>query len=522
MTLSNVGAANLAVINAAHTFTLDTLGPPTPDKWTGVGTLGATGAGAGATVIATRDANFTLVNGSLSATDGLNIGLSNVGAANLTVISHPHSFTLDNVNGSDHWTGTGSLTAFQVAGTVVVNRDADFFLANGSLSTLEGVAQTPGMSMTLSGITVANLLGATHAHTFTLNNAAGTDLWTGTGTLTSNVTGSTIRATGAAGFTLTNTKLSSSSGLSMTLVGAFGTANLTDTAGNQTFDVSGWTAAGTLANTSSPQVGDTVVAVKAGGFTLTNTSLIATDGLTLMLSGLFNKAQPDRHAGRPDLRRGRWTHGGTLANTPSDPADKVVAVKAAGYTLTNTSLSSTDGMGVTLSGPFTTANLTDTAGGNTFNVSGWTHSGKLTNTTNNPVVADNHRGQQAGRLHAGQRQHQQHGRHVADAGGRFNTANVTDTQGGHTFDVSTWTGNVTINNASSSPARAGHHREHQGGGLHADQHQPDQHRRPQPDAGGPFSTANLTDTAGGNTFTVTGWTGTGTLTGGSATRIRWR
>ena len=49
----------------------------------------------------------------------------------------------------------------------------------------------------------------------------------------------------------------------------------------------------------------------------------------------------------------------------------MTASKAAGYTLTNTSLSSADGMSLALSG-ITTANLTATGSGHTFTVSGWT------------------------------------------------------------------------------------------------------------------------------------------------------
>ena len=63
----------------------------------------------------------------------------------------------------------------------------------------------------------------------------------------------------------------------------------------------------------------------------------------------------------------------------------VTASKAAGFTLTNTSLTSTDGMTLGLSG-ITTANLTDTGGGNTFTVTGWTGTGSLTGTAD--TVAD--------------------------------------------------------------------------------------------------------------------------------------
>ena len=52
---------------------------------------------------------------------------------------------------------------------------------------------------------------------------------------------------------------------------------------------------------------------------------------------------------------------------------------AANVTLTNASLAVTGLPSLTLSG-ITAANLTDTAGGNTFTVSGWTGSGSLTDS----------------------------------------------------------------------------------------------------------------------------------------------
>ena len=52
---------------------------------------------------------------------------------------------------------------------------------------------------------------------------------------------------------------------------------------------------------------------------------------------------------------------------------------SANVTLTNTSLAVTGLPTLTLSG-ITAANLTDTAGGNTFTVSGWTGSGSLVDT----------------------------------------------------------------------------------------------------------------------------------------------
>ena len=74
----------------------------------------------------------------------------------------------------------------------------------------------------------------------------------------------------------------------------------------------------------------------------------------------------------------------------------MTASKSADFTLTNTSLSSTDGMSLALSG-ITTANLTDTGSGHTFTVTGWTGSGSLTGTA--ATVTD----VASGRLHPDQR-----------------------------------------------------------------------------------------------------------------------
>src|SRR5262249_6417613 len=55
-----------------------------------------------------------------------------------------------------------------------------------------------------------------------------------------------------------------------------------------------------------------------------------------------------------------WTGAGTLT-AKTGAKNTLVASKNAGYTLTDTSLTSTDGMNLTLRGGFTTANLTATA-----------------------------------------------------------------------------------------------------------------------------------------------------------------
>ena len=80
-------------------------------------------------------------------------------------------------------------------------------------------------------------------------------------------------------------------------------------------------------------------------------------------------------------------------NAPGTALETLVDTVAANTTLTNASLAVTGSPSLTLLG-FTTANLTDTAGGNTFTVSGWTGMGSLTNTgaTGDTITASKNAG----------------------------------------------------------------------------------------------------------------------------------
>ncbi len=485
--------ANLVSTGGGHSFDVS--------GWTHGGSL--TGAGNPAdpdTVSATKNADFTLTNTTLTSTDLMSMSLSGIAVATLIATVEPHSFTLDN-NGVK-WTGTGSLTSSIAHGTVITTRNANFTLGNTVLNTSDG------MSMTLSGIIIANLTATTAAATFNLNN--GSDYWTGQGTLWNQAGSGTVNNTAPAGFTLTDTSLSSTDGMSMTLKGTFGTANLTDTQGGNTFTVSGWTAAGTLANTSSPVVGDTVVASKAASFTLTNTSLTSTDNMSLNLTGLFGTAKLTDTQGGDSFTVSGWTGHGTLANT-SSPAvnDTVIAVKAASYTLSNTSLSSTDNMSLTLSGLIGTADLTDTQGGHTFTVSGWTGNGTLANTSS-PAASDTVIAvKAAGYTLTNTSLTSTDGMSLLLTG-LFGTANLTDTQGGNSFTVSGWTGNGTLAN-TSSPAVSDTIIAVKAGGYTLTNASLTSTDSMSLILTGLFGTADLTDTQGGHTFTVSGWTGNGTM-----------
>ena len=146
-----------------------------------------------------------------------------------------------------------------------------------------------------------------------------------------------------------------------------------------------------------------MTASKSAGYTLTNTLLSSTDGMSLALNGVTTANLTDTGAGGNTFTVSGWAHGGTLTGT----LDIVAASKAANYTLTNTLLSSTDGLSLALSG-IMTANLTATGGsGHSFIVSAWTGTGSLTGST------FDRDGEQERRLHLDQHVAVVHRWHVA-------------------------------------------------------------------------------------------------------------
>ena len=92
-------------------------------------------------------------------------------------------------------------------------------------------------------------------------------------------------------------------------------ANLTATAANKTFTVSGWTGNAVLtAGGSSSADGaatkpssGTVVAVKDGSFILSNTRLTSTDGMDVELSGITTADLTDTSSGGDTIELNGWT-----------------------------------------------------------------------------------------------------------------------------------------------------------------------------------------------------------------------
>ncbi len=140
-----------------------------------------------------------------------------------------------------------------------------------------------------------------------------------------------ITASKDANYTLSNNLITSNTGLSLTLSNVTA-ADLTATGGGHTFTVSGWTQSGSLTGTGS----DTVIVSKAAGFTLSDTLLTATDGLSMILSGITTANLTHTGGGSDALDAAGWTgtlnlvnSGGTLAITGANTFTGSVAINGA-------------------------------------------------------------------------------------------------------------------------------------------------------------------------------------------------
>jgi hypothetical protein len=471
VTLAGFATANLTGGPSNNTFTVS--------GWTGGGIL--TGGGGVATVLATKNADFTLSDTALTANDGLHLTLSGVGKAQLTGGIGNNTFTVSG------WTGGGALTGGGGSDTLVVAKDTNMTLSD------TGLRADDHLSMTLSGFATANLTGGPSNNTFTVGG------WTGKGTLTGGGGTDTVAATKDKNFTLSRTNLFGGDNMVLNLSGIT-VANLAGGPSNTTFTVSAWSGHGSINGGGGT---DTIVATKDADFTLSNTGLVASDGLSLSLASV-GIAKLTGGSSNNTFTVSGWTGGGVL--TGGGGSDTIAATKDQNFTLANNSLISGDLMSLVLSG-FATANLTGGPSSDTFTVSGWTGGGTLDGgggsatvlasknadftLTNSSLTASDHMALNLVRMKLGR---------------LFGGA------GNNTFDVTGWSGlgsltgnggsdvvkaakdfNFTISNTG---LRAGDGLALSLGGL---------------------ATANLTGGPSANTFTVSGWTGAGTLTGGGGT-----
>ena len=455
--------------------------------WSHAGTL--TGGGGADSIVATKDADFTISNTGLHASDGLNLVLSGTFmTAKLTGGASANTFTVSD------WTRAATLTGGGGADTIAATKDTSFTLSNTKLQTTDGMAVTLN-----SDFTIANLTGGASANTFTVSG------WTHEGALVGGGGGDTIAATKNADFTITNNRLQSSDGLNMSLNGDFTIANLTGGASANSFTVSGWTGSGTINGLASAAgTFDRIVAVHDADMTLTNTSLVAAGFGTLALAGI-ETASLMGGASANVFNVSGWTRAGTLAG--GGGGDTIASTKNLNFTLSNSGLQTSDGMNLSLDSEFTTANLTGGTGANTFNVSGWTHAGTLVGgggadtlvaVKNSDFTLSNSALQTTD------------GMNLSLLNGDFTTANLTGGASANTFTVSGWTragsfmgggGGDTIAATKDLGFTLSNTKLQATDGLNVTLNRD-------------FTIANLTGGASANTFTVGGWTRAGALVGG--------
>ncbi|MFO0925869.1 MAG: hypothetical protein U0736_02390 [Gemmataceae bacterium] len=244
---------------AANVFTVS--------GWTGGGAL--TGGGGSDTVVAAKDADFVLTDTRLQASDGLALDLALSGSRTARLSGGGGANGFD-VGG---WTGSAVLTGNGGTDSVTATRDASFVLTNRTLQ----IGSAP--ILTLVSVEDARLTGGPGNNLFTVSG------WTGGGALTGGGGSDAVVAVKNADFVLTDASLTASDGLALTLTPASGIrrAALTGGAGNNRFDVSGWTGSGTLNGSTGT---DTVAAAKDRDITLTNVALTSTDGMAITLAAI--------------------------------------------------------------------------------------------------------------------------------------------------------------------------------------------------------------------------------------------
>ncbi len=479
--VSGTVAGITAVIGSAFNDTLKAGTVPGVALTGGPGTNTLSGTGAGDSVVESISSNYTLANGELDRA-GLASFTDNLTGIKVATLSGASATS--NIFTVSGWTGGGSLIAPEGTGTVAASTSGNITLSNTSLSSGDG------MSLNLSGIVTSNLAITSTGHTFTENG------WTGNGSLTA--TSATVAASNPSGFTLTPNSLTAGP-MSLSLAGIT-TASLTDSSGGgNVFNITGWSGKGTFTGSS-----ETLVDSVSATTTLTNTSLAVIGNPTLALAGFTAANLNDPTGGNTFIVSG-WTGGGSL-NDSGSTADSVTAKKSAGFTLTNGSLSSTDGMNVALSG-ITTANLTDNgSGGNSFIVSGWTGTGSLKGTTETLVDSAG-----AGITLANSSLAVTGGAALTLTG--FTTANLTDTAGANTLTVSGWTGSGSLADTGSAAdtvvaSKSAGYTLANTSLVSTDGMSLTLSR---------ITTANLTATSPGKSFDVSGWTGSGSLTDTAAT-----
>jgi hypothetical protein len=321
------------------------------------------------------------VDGTLLRPDGTAAHVGDTFTGSPTNLTYDLQFAFGNVTdtftytatdtGAPPGSGTNALTSAPATVTINTPANSAGIVRVGGTASADTIVVAPttngkNLQVTFNGQIISNTIALTSITGIHIYGQGGNDaiqltnkgiastVVTGTGNSTLTLTGpsgvttitggagsNTLALTDNTNFTLTNTTLTTADGTSLTLSG-IGTANLTGGTGNNTFDVSGWTGGGRLGGGGGGT--DTVVATKNANFTLTNVSLSTSDNMNLSLSGITVANLTGTTSG-DDFVLNSWTHTGTITGTSSGTIN---VTKNANFTLTNSALTTSDGMSLTL------------------------------------------------------------------------------------------------------------------------------------------------------------------------------
>jgi hypothetical protein len=214
------------------------------------------------------DADFALSNSALTVSGIGTVALTAVEAATLTGGASGNTFTISG------WTGSASVDGATGIDTIVFAQDADITLAPTKLTT------STGTTINLGSIENANLTGGAADNTFDLSS------WTGSSTINGLGGMDTIRLIRDANFTATDSLISVSDGTNYPVANVE-LLNLTGGAGNNSFDLNGWTGGGTLDGLAGT---DDVAITRDADFGLTASTLTVSVGLPVTIANLENAA----------------------------------------------------------------------------------------------------------------------------------------------------------------------------------------------------------------------------------------
>lgn len=389
------------------------------------------------------------------------------------------------------WTGEATLDGADGADTIIAADNVDYTLADDSLE------RTGVPTIQLSSIEKTKLTGGVSDNSFTVTD------WTGSGSIAGGGGTDTIAATNDVDFFLTDSSLDRTNRKSLSLTGVEN-ATLTGGAARNTFDITDWTGTGAIDGAGGT---DTVAEVNDFHYILTDARLTRSGGGDMTLAAVENATLTGGDSENTFTVSG-WS--GTGVINGDDGRDDIVAVNDENFTLTDTSLNRSGGPargGLTLGG-LEYGFLVGGGGANTFDVTGWTGLGLLAGGAGGDSVVST--GNADFTLTAD-------GYHRT-TGGRFTvtgieTANLTGGAADNTFTVDGWAGNGAIDG--------------QGGGANSlvvknDTNTLLSDTTLQRTGSGDFALTNLQNAAlvggeAGNSFVVSGWTGSGVVQGNGGT-----